>query len=95
MRSELMDLMQNASGTYDQLLQAADDDKTKANDVIQERLRRRRELNEKKLRDKQAEFEDEIANMDIEQIVEQEKAADQAEAAMDEEKLEKAANSTN
>ena len=36
-------------------------------------MRRRKELNEAKLAKKQAEIEDELVNLDIEQVVEQEK----------------------
>lgn len=50
-------------------------------------MRRRKELNEAKLAKKQAEIEDELVNLDIEQVVEQEKQADEAQEKMEQEKL--------
>jgi len=53
-------------------------EKNKQNDSLQERLRQRRKANEDKLAAKQADFQQEEANMDIVQIYEQERAADKA-----------------
>jgi hypothetical protein len=53
---------------------------------LAEILRRRREANKKKLQAKQAEVEQEFNDMDIEQVVEQEKAADIAQEAVEKEK---------
>jgi len=78
MRNELMQLMQNGNSNYDDLLRQADLDKKKQNDSLEERLRKRKEAMEAKLAAKQAEVEDELHNLDIEQVVEQEKAADEA-----------------
>jgi hypothetical protein len=78
MRNELMQLMQNGNGNYDELMRQADLDKKKQNDSLDERLRKRKEAMEAKLAAKQAEVEDELHNLDIEQVVEQEKAADEA-----------------
>lgn len=78
MRNELTQLMQNGNGNYDELMRQADLDKKKQNDSLDERLRKRKEAMEAKLAAKQAEVEDELHNLDIEQVVEQEKAADEA-----------------
>lgn len=52
-------------------------------------MRRRKELNDAKIAKKQAEIEDELVNLDIEQVVEQEKQADAAQDIMEQEKLDK------
>lgn len=70
MRSELRDLMEGKFNNYDQMMQQAESEKKKQGDSLQDRLRKRRELNANKLKVKEAEIEDEFANMDIEQIVE-------------------------
>lgn len=66
MRNELMQLMQNGNGNYDELMRQADLDKKKQNDSLEERLRKRKEAMEAKLAAKQAEVEDELHNLDIE-----------------------------
>lgn len=86
MRNELMQLMQGNNGNYEQIMRQADQDKQKQNESLEERLRRRKEQNDARLAKKQAEYEDELANMDIEQIVEQEKAAEAAQEKRDQEK---------
>lgn len=53
---------------------------------MQERLRKRRQANADKLAAKQAEIKDEFANMDIEQMYEQERAADDAQVQLVDEK---------
>lgn len=67
-------------------MRQADKEKQKLNDSLEERLRRRREMNEAKLAKKQEEIESELLNLDIEQVVEQEKAADEAQEMLDQEK---------
>ena len=87
MRNELTQLMQNGNGNYDELMRQADLDKKKQNDSLDERLRKRKEAMEAKLAAKQAEVEDELHNLDIEQVVEQEKAADEAQEKLEQEKM--------
>jgi len=60
------------------MLAQAEGERKNQDNSLQDRLRRRREANEAKLADKQAEIEDEFKNMDIEQMYEQERAADAA-----------------
>lgn len=90
MRAELRDLMEGKFSNYDQMMQQAEQEKQQQGDGLQERLRKRRQLNAEKMKAKEAEIEDEFANMDIEQIVEQEKAADAAQEAMEQEKADMA-----
>ena len=73
MRAELMGLMERGAGTYENVLNQAEQDKKNANESLQDKLRRRKQANADKLAAKKAEFDHEMANMDIEQIVEQEK----------------------
>lgn len=70
------------------MLRKAEMEKSNQDDDLQERLRRRRKLNEDKLAAKQKEIEDEFVNLDIEQVVEQEKAADAAQEIFEQEKAE-------
>jgi len=70
------------------MLRKAEQEKNNQDNDLQERLRRRRKLNEDKLAAKQKEIEDEFVNLDIEQVVEQEKAADVAQELFEQEKAE-------
>ncbi len=70
------------------MLRKAEQEKSNQDNDLQERLRRRRKLNEDKLAAKQKEIEDEFVNLDIEQVVEQEKAADVAQELFEQEKAE-------
>ncbi len=70
------------------MLRKAEMEKSNQDSDLQERLRRRRKLNEDKLAAKQKEIEDEFENLDIEQVVEQEKAADAAQEMLQQEKAE-------
>ena len=70
------------------MLRKAEIEKSNQDNDLQERLRRRRKLNEDKLAAKQKEIEDEFENLDIEQVVEQEKAADAAQEIFEQEKAE-------
>lgn len=66
MRAELSALMNAGNSNYDNMLHQADSERRNQDEILQERLRRRKQLNEDKLRKKQAEIEDEFVNMDIE-----------------------------
>jgi len=70
--------MQGSNGNYEDMMRKAELEKNGQNDDLQERLRRRRKLNEEKLAAKQLEIENELHDLDIEQVVEQEKAAEEA-----------------
>ena len=87
MRNELMQLMQGGNGNYEEMMRQADLDKKKQNDSLEERLRKRKEANEARLAKKQAEIESELANLDIEQVVEQEKAAEEAQERHEQDKM--------
>ena len=77
-RQQLIDLMASGKDNYEAVMRQAEMEKNKQNDSLQERLRQRRKANEDKLAAKQADFQQEEANMDIVQIYEQERAADKA-----------------
>jgi len=77
-RNELMNLMQGGNGNYDEMMRQADMDKKKQNDSLEERLRKRKAANEARLAKKEREIEIDLINLDIEQVVEQEKAAEEA-----------------
>ena len=87
MRNELMQLMQGGNGKYEEMMRQADLDKKKQNDSLEERLRKRKEANEARLAKKQAEIESELVNLDIEQVVEQEKAAEEAQERLEQDKM--------
>ena len=86
MRNQLIELMQGNSANYESMMRDAEAAKQTQDNDLQERLRRRRQANEDKLAAKQAEIQDEFANMDIEQIYEQERAADAAQEQLVDEK---------
>lgn len=86
MRQELVALMDTGRHNYEQMMAQADQDKARQDKALADRLAKRRKAAEERLAAKENEIEEELANLDIEQVAEQEKAADAAQLAIEEEK---------
>jgi len=84
-----MQLLQGSQGNVADVMRRAEQEKSNQDAELQERLRRRRQQNEDRLKAKRAEMEDELQNIDIEHVVEQEKAAEAAQEMLEQEKQSK------